>query len=198
MLCFQVEGIELYFGMGSVFMVDIVSPTKRDVDISVLHPVFRKSLEKLLGDLQDAEIPLFIFEAYRTPVRQAHLYAKGRRGIKGEDIVTYANAWSSYHQYGLAVDMVFGGSGKWTWEEPKKGMWKKYHELAIKRNSTPLSFEMPHVQLSGTSSNALRLGKYPDGGDDVWAENLASAIASWTGQRTAPPGPSIFEKAPVA
>lgn len=55
MLCFQVEGIELYFGMGSVFMVDIVSPTKRDVDISVLHPVFRKSLEKLLGDLQDAE-----------------------------------------------------------------------------------------------------------------------------------------------
>ena len=176
-------------------MVDLLSPTKRDVDTTVLHPVFRGALEKLKGDLLEADIPLFVFEAYRTPVRQAYLYAQGR--TRPGRIVTYAKAWHSYHQYGLAVDLVFGGPGKWTWDEPKKGIWKKYHELAKKRNLMPLSFETPHVQLAGTSSNALSEGKYPDDVDDTWAENLASAIAAWSGQPSAPPAPSIYEKAPV-
>lgn len=177
-------------------MVDLLSPTKRDTSTDVLHPVFRSALEKLTKDLRDAEIPLFVFEAYRTPVRQAYLYAQGR--TTPGPIVTYALPWRSYHQYGLAVDMVFGGPGKWTWEEPKKGLWKKYHELAQKRNLMPLSFETPHVQLAGTSSNALSEGKYPDGGDDDWAENLASVITAWAGKPAAPPAPSIFEKAPVS
>ena len=93
--------------------------------------------------------------------------------------------------------MVFGGPGKWTWDEPKKGMWKKYHELAKKRGLAPLSFETPHVQLSGTSSNALSEGRYPEGGDEDWAEALAGMIAAWKGEPAAPQAPPIFEKAPV-
>ncbi|WP_137157712.1 M15 family metallopeptidase [Rhizobium sp. FKL33] len=176
-------------------MIDLISPTSRNVDLSFLHPIFRDAIERLKNELEDAEIPLVIFEAYRTPVRQAYLYAQGRT-TKGP-IVTYAKPWYSYHQYGLAVDMVFGGPGKWTWSEPKKGMWKKYHELAKKNGLTPLSFETPHVQLGETSSNALSEGRYPDGGDANWAENLASAISSWHGTPPAPPLPNIFEKAPV-
>ena len=59
-------------------MVDLVSPTKRDIETTVLHPVFRIALGRLTEDLHDADIPLFIFEAYRSPVRQAYLYAQGR------------------------------------------------------------------------------------------------------------------------
>ena len=177
-------------------MIDLISPTKRDVSTEVLHPTFRTALRRLVKDLEQNEIPLFVFEAFRSPVRQAYLYSQGR--TRPGKIVTYAKAWHSYHQYGLAVDMVFGGPGRWTWSEPKKGMWKRYHELAKTHDLMPLSFETPHVQLAGTSSNALSEGRYPDGADDVWAENLASAIAAWSGQPTAPAAPDIFEKAPLS
>ena len=150
----------------------------------------------LVTDLANAEIPLFVFEGIRTPVRQAYIYDQGR--TRPGSIVSYAEAWHSYHQYGLAVDMVFGGPKKWTWNEPKKGMWRKYHELAKKRGLMPLSFETPHIQLSGFSSNALSKGVYPEGGDEDWAEGLAGMIAAWTGKPAAPPAPPIFEKAPVS
>ena len=181
--------------MGSK-MIDLVSPTARNVDTSMLHPAFRKALKGLVSDLGSADIPLFVFEAFRTPTRQAFLYAQGR--TRPGPIVTYAQPWYSYHQYGLAVDMVFGGPGKWTWDEPKKGMWKKFHELAKNNGLMPLDFETPHVQLAGTSSNALSEGKYPDGGDENWAETLASMIAAWSGHPSAPKPPHTFEKAPVA
>jgi peptidoglycan LD-endopeptidase CwlK len=176
-------------------MIDLISPTNRNTDTDILHPTFKNALEGLMSKLKDEDIPLFIFEAYRTPVRQAYLYEQGR--TKPGSIVTYAKAWHSYHQYGLAVDMVFGGPGKWTWNEPKKGMWKKYHDLALDFDLMPLSFETPHVQLARTSSNALSEGKYPQGSSEAWAENLASAISSWSGTPTSPPAPVIFEKAPV-
>lgn len=176
-------------------MIDLVSPTVRNVKTEILHPVFRSALAELVSDLSNAEVPLFVFEGVRTPARQAYLYAQGRD--RPGPIVTYAKAWHSYHQYGLAVDMAFGGPGKWTWNEPKKGMWKKYHDLAKKRGLMPLSFETPHVQLSGTSSNALSEGKYPGGADDAWAEALASMISAWEGKPAAPPSPTIFEKSPV-
>jgi peptidoglycan L-alanyl-D-glutamate endopeptidase CwlK len=176
-------------------MIDLTSPTARNVDASILHPVFRDALAGLVSDLAKADIPLFVFEGVRTPVRQTYLYAQGR--TRPGKIVTYAKAWHSYHQYGLAVDMVFGGAGKWSWDEPKKGMWKKYHELAKKHDLMPLDFETPHVQLSGTSSNALSEGRFPGGGDENWAEALASMVAAWTGSPTSPPPPAIFEKAPV-
>ena len=176
-------------------MIDLINPTARNIDLKFLHPVFRTALTELISDLQRQEIPLYVFEATRTPVRQAYLFAQGR--TRPGPLVTYAEPWRSYHQFGLAADMVFGGPGKWTWNEPKKGMWKKFHELAKKRGLMPLDFETPHIQLSGMSSNALAAGRFPDGGDETWAETLAGMIVAWVGQPLAPPAPSIFEKAPV-
>jgi peptidoglycan L-alanyl-D-glutamate endopeptidase CwlK len=177
-------------------MIDLVSPIARNTNSKLLHPRFRAALSELEKDLTAAEIPLFVFEGVRTPVRQAYLYAQGR--TSPGSIVTYARPWSSYHQYGLAVDMVFGGPGKWTWVEPKKGMWKKFHDLARKRGLAPLDFETPHIQIVGTSSNALSQGKYPEGGDESWAETLASMIAAWGGEPKAPPAPPIAERPPIA
>ena len=175
---------------------DLTNPTARNTDLSLLHPVFRVRLAQTMKALEAQKIPLFVFEAFRSPTRQAFLFAQGR--TKPGPKVTFANAWQSYHQYGLAVDLVFGGPGKWSWEEPKKGMWKAMHKIANSNGLMPLDFETPHVQLAGTSSNALIEGHYPAGGDESWAENIAAAIMSWHGSPAAPALPTIATKAPVA
>jgi peptidoglycan LD-endopeptidase CwlK len=174
---------------------DLTNPIARNIELELLHPVVRKAVTKTLSDLKKAGIPLFVFEAFRSPIRQAHLFAQGRTrpGAK----VTFADAWRSYHQYGLAVDLVFGGPGKWTWDEPKKGMWEEMHKIGAKQGLMPLKFETPHLQIAGMSSNALFGGEYPDDGDESWAENLASAIAAWTGEPQAPAFPKVFERPPL-
>jgi peptidoglycan L-alanyl-D-glutamate endopeptidase CwlK len=72
------------------------------------------------------------------------------------------------------------------------------HEIGQKHGLMPLKFETPHLQLAGTSSNALIGGLYPDRGDDSWAENLAAAISAWRGTPVAPPFPSVADRPPVA
>ncbi len=161
------------------------SLTSRSVDLSFLHPTVRAAVEAVLGDLSKAAIPLFVFEAFRSPERQAFLFAQGR--TRPGNKVTFADAWRSYHQYGLAVDLVFGGPGKWSWDEPRKGMWKKMHEIGRKHGLMPLDFETPHLQLAGTTSAALLSGAYPAGGDANWAENLNAAIRGWKGEPKPPP-----------
>lgn len=175
---------------------DLVNPASRNVDLALLHPVVRKAVVATLAELKEEKVPLFVFEAFRSPARQAHLYAKGRTAPG--PIVTYAKPWHSYHQYGLAVDLVFGGPGKWTWDEPKKGMWKAMHAIGARHGLTPLDFETPHLQLSHTSSNALAHGSYPAGGDESWAENLSGAISAWKSDPNAPPYPDVAEKPAVA
>ncbi|ANW96748.1 hypothetical protein AXE80_10880 [Wenyingzhuangia fucanilytica] len=53
----------------------------------------------------------------RTPEEQNKLYAQGRT-LPG-DIVTWVKAWFSYHQYGLAFDIVllYDNDGNGTFEE---------------------------------------------------------------------------------
>ena len=149
-----------------------------------------------MANLAAESIPLFVFEAFRSPVRQEHLFAQGR--TEPGKIVTNADAWASYHQYGLAVDLVFNGPGKWSWEEPSLGMWKRMHAIAAGHGLEPLSFETPHIQLAGTSSTALQAGRYPPGGYETWAENLAGAIAAWNGDPVATASPAVPERPPLA
>jgi peptidoglycan L-alanyl-D-glutamate endopeptidase CwlK len=175
---------------------DLTSTTTRNTDFDLLHPVVRAAVTAVLADLKTQQIPLFVFEAFRSPTRQNALYAQGR--TKPGPKVTFAKAWQSYHQYGLAVDLVFGGPGKWTWNEPSPGMWKKMHTIGKKHGLMPLDFETPHLQLSGTSSSALIDGHFPSGGDDSWADNLRAAVTTWHGDPGAPPPPMFTNKLAVA
>jgi peptidoglycan L-alanyl-D-glutamate endopeptidase CwlK len=61
------------------------------------------------------------------------------------------------------------------------------HSIGQREGLMRLSFERPHLQLAGTSSNALIEGFYPENGDESWAENFNSAIIGWTKQPPAPP-----------
>ncbi|MDK3075640.1 M15 family metallopeptidase [Sedimentitalea sp. JM2-8] len=50
----------------------------RDSDISRLHPAIREKVAAIQKQLQSEKIPFEVFEAFRTPERQAQLFAKGR------------------------------------------------------------------------------------------------------------------------
>lgn len=144
---------------------------------SLLHPTFRQRLVDLEGELARADIPLALYEGARTPFRQAELYARGRN-IPGTKKVTNAKAWQSFHNYGLAADLVFYVDGKWTWVEPEQGQWKRYQEIAGSLGFVTLSFEMPHIQFPWRLEE-LRTGAFPPDGDQSWMEWLGHQIEVW-------------------
>lgn len=169
-----------------------------DRDISRLHPAIRNKVKKIRDQLHLEKIPFEVFEAFRTPGRQAVLQAKRPK-------VTWVGPWGSIHQYGLAVDFVLRIDGKWSWDDKgdEARYWTRLHELAKENGMTPLYnragklIEKPHIQLNGISSSELRKGMYPEGGDEVWAEHLSVLIDNWTDSVPAPPKPKLAPEQPA-
>jgi peptidoglycan hydrolase-like protein with peptidoglycan-binding domain len=155
---------------------DAANRIERHNNISQLHPIVRKAAVKVYVQLQSEGLPFRIYEAFRFAERQADLYAQGR--TKPGDIVTYAQPWFSYHQYGLAVDFVLFVNNDWSWNDggDKEKLWARMHELGTQEGLMRLNFETPHLQITGTSSNALREGIYPPGGDKLWYDNFMKAL----------------------
>lgn len=70
-----------------------------------LHPIFVERLVMLAELLAQRGMKALITDGLRTFAEQDKLFKIGRRGIKGERIVTKARGGESNHNYGLAVDM---------------------------------------------------------------------------------------------
>lgn len=155
---------------------DASARIERHDDIMQLHPKVRKAVVQVYVQLQSEGIPFRIYEAFRYPERQADLYAQGR--TKPGPVVTYAKPWSSYHQYGLATDFVLFTNGNWSWDDKgnNSDLWKRLHQLGAEEGLMRLEFEVPHLQVTGTSSNALKEGVYPSGGDKSWYDNMLVAL----------------------
>lgn len=73
-------------------------------DLADLHPRVRVMAERLLADAIAAGIPLTVTFTLRSMATQATLYAQGRTcpGC----VVTNARPGYSFHNYGLALDVV--------------------------------------------------------------------------------------------
>lgn len=170
-----------------------MSLTSANRDTTLLHPALRTRVASVMADIAAANLPLRIFEAWRSPQRQRHLYAQGR--TRPGKIVTYAQAWESYHQYGLAVDIVGFVNNSWTWDLPAS-VWKKMHEIGKAHGLERLGFETPHLQLADLKISDLMDGNWPAGGDQSWYDNLSSAIDHWDGQPPAPPLPDAEPQRP--
>lgn len=70
-------------------------------DLSKLFPPFRKRIEQLLQRANLMNMSAFIGETYRSPARQNEVLSKG---------YSKAEAFLSYHQYGLAADIYLEGA----------------------------------------------------------------------------------------
>ncbi|MBW1296439.1 M15 family metallopeptidase [Aquimarina litoralis] len=79
---------------------DLVS----EMRIQELHPRIRNDVRKFLNEAEKKGIFLRVTDGVRTFTEQDELYAQGRTAPG--DIVTNARGGESYHNYGLAVDVV--------------------------------------------------------------------------------------------
>lgn len=128
-------------------------------DERLLFEPFRQRLTQGLAVARIHGIEAYIFEGWRPASRQTELYAQGRT-TPGK-VVTDAKAWESWHQYGVAADVVFGGPGKWTWEGPYEdlgpileaqglewaGRWQRFKELPHFQWTAGMSLEKAKVML---------------------------------------------------
>jgi len=95
--------------------------------VALLHPKFRQAAEDFINDIEAATGLTFrIVQGLRTFAEQDAIYAEGRT-VKGPnvrpghplgDTVTKSPAGASYHNYGLAIDIVplIGGKPEWKYD----------------------------------------------------------------------------------
>ncbi|MEL7429332.1 MAG: glycosyl hydrolase 108 family protein [Pseudomonadota bacterium] len=176
----------------------------RQTSIASLHPEIRKPVSDILRKLHSEGLPFEVFEAWRTPELQEQYYFKGRdrfgNTVDKTSVITHAKPWQSFHQYGLAVDLVLKDGRTWSWDDKGDNAqkWNRMHEVAREHGMVPLAFEKPHLQIASVkTSNQLRNGDYPAGGDDAWVGKLKSEIALWSGTPAAPPLPDEAIKRPA-
>lgn len=169
----------------------IADPNMRRTDLDALHPVLREAVVELEDRFLAEGLPFRLFEAFRTPQRQKWLFAQGR---------SRARAWESYHQFGLAVDYVLWVNNAWSWSSTGvySRYWKRLPQLGGELGLEPLPGEMPHLQVSGLALGDLRGGRYPEGGDDLWRDNLEAAAIGWPGDPAGPALSSLRPQAPPA
>jgi peptidoglycan L-alanyl-D-glutamate endopeptidase CwlK len=79
-----------------------------------LHPVVKAKAEKVVRDMALLGHKVTTFQGFRSFAEQDALYAQGR--TKPGAVVTNARGGDSYHNYGLAVDIVFVVNGKPSWD----------------------------------------------------------------------------------
>ncbi len=93
--------------------------------------------------------PIYIYEAHRTPERQAELYAQGRTR-KGRR-VTNAGPWQSMHQYRLAIDFVplkphAKAPGMYEADWGNARIYARAQAIAAEHGLRHLSWETPHLE----------------------------------------------------
>ena len=103
-----------------------------DRAVEHLQSDFRKRVLLLLNDCRAEKLPVVIVETLRSYERSNELYAQGRT-TPGQ-IVTKAKAGQSYHNFGLAIDMVLLDDGQPTWDfDPAGKVWSRVVWLAKNR-----------------------------------------------------------------
>lgn len=136
----------------------------------MLFEPFQEKIDLVLGDAKKAGLDVALFDGFRSFQRQDDLYAQGR--TKPGKKVTKARGGQSWHNYGLAADLVFKRDGKWTWD----GNWDvlgrigKRHGLLWGGDWKGFK-DRPHFEWPRSLSLVQAKGLHDKGGLDlVWKE----------------------------
>ncbi|MEW7279730.1 M15 family metallopeptidase [Aquimarina sp. 2201CG1-2-11] len=140
-----------------------------DRRINTLHPKIRaKAKEFIIRAEKELGIKLRVTSGFRTWEEQTELYNKGR--ISPGKRVTNAKAGQSYHNYGLALDVVEIKNGKAIWNNPN---WKRIADIGkslgfewggdwkfIDKPHFQMRFGKHHTELAKLYRSGEREGKY--------------------------------------
>lgn len=140
--------------------------------ISKLEPRFAEKVMDFLEIARESGLNVDALAGIRTFKEQDALYAQGRS--KPGKKVTNAKGGQSWHNYGLAVDIVFKVNGTWSWDEAnpwsKLGMIGQQHGLEW-GGAWKTSKDRPHFQYTGGLSIKEAMLTYAEGGlERVWQE----------------------------
>jgi hypothetical protein len=143
--------------------------------IEELTPRMQKKVVAFLEDCHSQGVMCYPFETYRSQERQDELYAQGR--TQPGPIITWT--LKSRHTQREAVDMAFGGEGKWTWE----GDWDTMREIASKYGLESLyPRENAHLQDDGTDINFDTMEKSARDYKNIYNSNFDDpTLTDWDG-----------------
>lgn len=121
-----------------------------------LMPAIARRAEKAMKAARDDGFPIEFFETWRSPYRQSQLYAQGRTAPGA--VITKADAWQSWHQYGVAFDIAAKINGQWSWNFNFLNVIKFFTAEGFD-NLNP--FEQVHFQITGgmTTKEAEKIAK---------------------------------------
>jgi hypothetical protein len=117
--------------------------------LNKLHPKVRGIFRLFVEDAErELGITLRITQGMRTIAEQNTLYAQGRDGNPGK-IVTNAKGGSSYHNYGLAIDVlpIKGGQPDWNYDYSKLQPIAERHGI-VWGGTFQSIIDKPHFELS--------------------------------------------------
>lgn len=94
-----------------------------------LHPTFADHVRRAISIANGKGLDVFIAQGMRTHAEQNSLYAQGR--TKPGQVVTWVRGGSSYHNYGLAVDLAFNGGKPYAESHNWKALVASVHEAGL-------------------------------------------------------------------
>jgi peptidoglycan LD-endopeptidase CwlK len=138
---------------------------RADKKLANVHPTLKAKAIELIKRAHAQGINVLITQGYRSIAEQNELYAQGR--TKPGKVVTNARGGYSYHNFGLAFDVVIqNADGSLCWNTDDK-RWKTVgaigKSLGLEWGGDWRKFpDYPHFQLTfGLSLADLRAGKRP-------------------------------------
>ena len=170
--------------IGQVLIVpDLLAPARTstrpaalsDQRLSGLHPVVASRARAMLDLCSLAGLAILVTQGVRTWEEQDVLFARGRTvpPIGASNIVTKARGGQSYHNFGLAFDIiVLDSMGKTDWNTSHPG-WRRAAEagrsVGLEWGGDWKGFkDIPHFQYTGGLSLAECRALFADGIEAVW------------------------------
>lgn len=113
-----------------------------------ITPKVRKMAEEIIARMKKLGYDTMVYQGFRSITEQNYLYEQGR--TRPGTRVTNAKGGQSFHNYGVAVDIVFLRSGKPSWAEnhPWATLGKVGKEVGFEWGGDWIDFvDRPHFEL---------------------------------------------------
>lgn len=151
--------------------------------LAEVHPKLAEKIRSMAEMLSLENITIRAVQGLRSWAQQAALYAQGRDSdgyiVDLKKVVTHAKPGTSWHNFGLAVDVAPFDSGVPDWNSSHPA-WKRIvqvgESVGLVSGSTWRTFpDWPHFQLTGrlpvSPDDAVRAAFETGGQEAVWTDS---------------------------